>query len=87
MFLEFALKQLIDFNQTLLALDLCAAPGGKTTLISSLLNDSSLLISNEVISNRASVLAENVTKWGQINSWVTNNDPKHFSSLLKKCSI
>ena len=81
MFLEYALKQLIDFNQQLLALDLCAAPGGKSTLLSSLLNDRSLLISNEVISTRATILTENLTKWGKLNTWVTSNDPKHFSPL------
>ncbi len=81
MFLEYALKKLIHFEETIIALDLCAAPGGKSTLLSSLLNEESLLISNEVIQNRASILTENMTKWGQLNTWVTANDPKHFSPL------
>ncbi len=62
-------------------LDLCAAPGGKTTHISSLLSKGSLLVSNEVIKSRASILAENVAKWGADNIVVTNNDPSQFSSL------
>lgn len=47
----------------ILALDLCAAPGGKSTLLQSLLPEGSLLISNEPIAKRAGVLAENMQKW------------------------
>jgi NOL1/NOP2/fmu family ribosome biogenesis protein len=62
-------------------LDLCAAPGGKSTLIQSLIGDSGLLVSNEVIKPRASVLVENLSKWGGANVIVTNNDPKDFQRL------
>jgi 16S rRNA C967 or C1407 C5-methylase (RsmB/RsmF family) len=81
MFLEFALKQTVDLNQSLKVLDLCAAPGGKSTLVASLINENSLLVSNEVIKNRATILKENITKWGGENVLVTNNDPKHFERL------
>jgi 16S rRNA C967 or C1407 C5-methylase (RsmB/RsmF family)/NOL1/NOP2/fmu family ribosome biogenesis protein len=81
MFLDFALRHLVDFDKQLVAVDLCAAPGGKSTLIASLLNDESLLISNEVIQNRASVLNENMCKWGKLNTWVSNSDPKQFGEL------
>jgi 16S rRNA C967 or C1407 C5-methylase (RsmB/RsmF family)/NOL1/NOP2/fmu family ribosome biogenesis protein len=81
MFLEVALRQTLDLNQPIIALDLCAAPGGKSTLIASLLNDESLLISNEVIHTRASILCENSMKWGQLNMWVSNSDPKQFGHL------
>ena len=81
MFLNFALRHLVDFDKQLVAVDLCAAPGGKSTLIASLLNDESLLISNEVIQNRASVLNENMCKWGKLNTWVSNSDPKQFGEL------
>ncbi|MEM6630503.1 MAG: rRNA methyltransferase [Bacteroidota bacterium] len=62
-------------------LDLCAAPGGKSTLISQVMPPGSLLISNEVIRSRAMVLAENVTRWGDPQVLVTQSDPKAFASL------
>ena len=81
MFLEEAIRQSCDLKQTLRVLDLCAAPGGKSTLIQSLISDESLLVSNEVIKPRANILSENMTKWGAANVVVTNNDPIHFQRL------
>lgn len=81
MILEEILKQAVNLNENLLALDLCAAPGGKSTHIQSLLSDGSLLVSNEVIKTRANILAENLTKWGFPNVVITNNDPSHFDRL------
>lgn len=71
----------------LLALDLCAAPGGKSTLLQSLLPEGSLLISNEPVAKRAQVLAENMQKWmtGQPetapHTLVTQNYPAEFGTL------
>jgi NOL1/NOP2/fmu family ribosome biogenesis protein/23S rRNA U2552 (ribose-2'-O)-methylase RlmE/FtsJ len=62
-------------------LDLCAAPGGKSTHIQSLLNKESLLVSNEVIRTRVNILKDNIIKWGSSNVVVTNNDPKDFARL------
>jgi 16S rRNA C967 or C1407 C5-methylase (RsmB/RsmF family)/NOL1/NOP2/fmu family ribosome biogenesis protein len=81
MFLEQALLQHADISQPLNVLDLCAAPGGKSTHLQSLLSSESLLVSNEVIKARASILVENITKWGSANVVVTNNDPQHFARL------
>ncbi|MEJ8843094.1 hypothetical protein WG954_11955 [Lacibacter sp. H375] len=81
MFLEEALKQSVDLDQPLLVLDLCAAPGGKSTLLQSIISKESLLVSNEVIQTRVNILKENIIKWGAGNVVVTNNDPNVFSKL------
>jgi 16S rRNA C967 or C1407 C5-methylase (RsmB/RsmF family)/NOL1/NOP2/fmu family ribosome biogenesis protein len=81
MFLEQALKQTVDLSQPLKVLDLCAAPGGKSTHIQSLISKDSLLVSNEVIRSRANILKDNIIKWGCQNVMVTNNDPGNFSRL------
>lgn len=63
-------------------LDLCAAPGGKSTCIASeALREGDLLVSNEVIRSRATILAENMTKWGRADIVVTNDEPRRFSAL------
>lgn len=81
MFLAFALRQITEQQQKLRVLDLCAAPGGKSTLIQSLISSESLLISNEVIKTRVPVLYQNITKWGRSNGIISNNDPAHFKKL------
>lgn len=81
MFLEEAIKQSTNISQPLKILDLCAAPGGKSTLIQSIISKESLLVSNEVIKTRVNILSENITKWGASNVIVTNNDPKDFQRL------
>jgi 16S rRNA C967 or C1407 C5-methylase (RsmB/RsmF family)/NOL1/NOP2/fmu family ribosome biogenesis protein len=79
MFLEQVVKQHI--TTPVIALDLCAAPGGKSTHLSQLLPPESLLISNEIVRSRAFVLSENIQKWGNCNNVVTNNSPSDFSSF------
>ncbi len=81
MFIEHALSSCVDFNETLLAFDVCASPGGKSTLLNSMLNSESALVANEVVKQRAEVLAQNLSKWGTCNVVVTNNDPSSYSEI------
>jgi 16S rRNA C967 or C1407 C5-methylase (RsmB/RsmF family)/NOL1/NOP2/fmu family ribosome biogenesis protein len=80
MFLGFALKQTVNQEDSITALDLCAAPGGKSTHILASISDDSTLISNEIIPNRNKILRENLTKWGYANSIVTQNDASQFAA-------
>lgn len=83
MYLELVEKYLPE-SGPLRALDLCAAPGGKTTHLHSILrrrNPGSLLVSNEVIRSRAGILAENIARWGATDIAVTNNDPSDFGDF------
>ncbi len=79
MFLDRVLRQYIQ--EPVVMLDLCAAPGGKSTNACSALPEGSLLVANEVIRSRSKILVENLTKWGSPNIVVTNNDPADFSDL------
>ena len=80
MFLEQAFMQ-TEHSGSRIVLDLCAAPGGKSTHLLSLLNSNDLLVTNEVIRSRVSVLNENIRKWGHQNVVVCNNDPADFTNL------
>ena len=62
-------------------IDMCAAPGGKTTLYSAIVGDRGLVLANEYVRNRANILADNVRKWGLGNVVVTNNDPQHIAAF------
>ncbi|GHV15351.1 rRNA cytosine-C5-methyltransferase [Bacteroidia bacterium] len=79
MFIAQVLKQYA--SPSMRVLDLCAAPGGKSTLIADFLDEHSFLVSNEVIRSRANILSENITKWGNPNTVVTNNDPSRIGKL------
>lgn len=81
MFLEQAYKTVNPNNQAVRVLDLCAAPGGKSTHLLSLISSNSLLVSNEIIANRNHILQENLGKWGTANSIVTQNKAEDFTRL------
>jgi 16S rRNA C967 or C1407 C5-methylase (RsmB/RsmF family)/NOL1/NOP2/fmu family ribosome biogenesis protein len=81
MFIEQVYKQVVNDLADIRVLDLCGAPGGKSTHLSSMIGNKGLLVANEVIKSRAGILAESITKWGIGNTIVTNNDPAAFSRL------
>ena len=63
-------------------LDLCAAPGGKSTQLAAKMKGKGLLISNEIVPSRAKILSENIERMGIRNAIVTNEDPNHLAKLL-----
>lgn len=85
MFLEFAFqcieKPLREEGRALKVLDLCAAPGGKSTHLASLISADDLLISNEILKSRVQVLRDNLVKWGLLNTHVTNLEPAAFGKI------
>ena len=90
MFLDEIITQITQKGRFFLctsALDLCAAPGGKSTLMRAALPDDCVLYSNEPIRNRANILLENVTKWGYGNHFVTNAYPKDYRTSKMKFDV
>lgn len=81
MFLEQVIVQLNLNKKPINILDACAAPGGKTTHLLSLLHPESLVVANEVIAPRAPVLVENAIRWGYSNLVVTRGDVGLFKRL------
>lgn len=80
MFITHVLRQ-ITGDEAVTCLDLCAAPGGKTTAALDALTDDSLIVCNEIDSQRAQILRENVVKWGRTNCVVTNDTPRRLGRL------
>ena len=68
-------------------LDLCAAPGGKTTAALQALPQGSIVVANEVVTARAQVLRENVVKWGLDNCMVTNDTPNTLGRLVNAFDV
>lgn len=62
-------------------LDMCSAPGGKTTIYSTAVGCDGLVVANEYVRSRANILADNVRKWGMGNVLVTNNAPEHIAQF------
>ncbi|HLF64047.1 MAG TPA: hypothetical protein VI603_09850 [Saprospiraceae bacterium] len=78
MFLHHVLASLIPQDKPIVALDLCAAPGGKSMVVLSCLPPGSLLVSNEVNKSRFQTLQYNIDKWGSPNVIRTCLDPSRM---------
>ncbi len=88
MFLDEVLHQhLTSYILPHTSLDMCAAPGGKSTLLRAALPSDCVLYSNEPIRNRANILLENVTKWGYPNHIVTNAYPRDYCQAKMKFDL
>ena len=92
MFVTHVIKWIMENGQwkmetPLQMLDLCAAPGGKSTAMLSVLPEDCTLVSNEPIPTRAQILLENITKWGAKNCIVTNNYPRDFKKAKAKFDL
>ena len=85
MFVERVLGQYV--TEPVEMLDMCAAPGGKSLAAIATLPEGSWLMSNEPIRQRASVLAENVSKWGSERMVVVNNYPEQISKSKLKFDV
>lgn len=79
--LHHVVKSVLPEQNGLRVLDLCAAPGGKSTLLASLLPDDAVLLCNEVIRTRVPLLTENVIRWGAPQALVSSADPRGFGQL------
>lgn len=74
--------ELADLKPGMRVLDLCAAPGGKSTKAALAIGDDGLLIANDIISARAKILSENIERFGLKNTIVTNTSPGNLAQLL-----
>jgi len=66
-----------------LVLDMCAAPGGKTTSMINALPDGSYVVANEIVPQRAKILRENLIKWGYPEVMVTNSPVNALATVGK----
>lgn len=81
MIIDRVVRSLTADRRSVNYLDLCAAPGGKTTAAIDALPEGSLVVANEIDRSRAFILRQNVIKWGADCCVVTNDTPKHIGAM------
>lgn len=81
MIIAHIIKQITSDNGPVIYLDACAAPGGKTTAAISSLPEDSLIVANEFVPSRATILKENLIKWGSSNTVISVGDTSRFKDL------
>lgn len=87
MLLEQAVMACGTFARSSVALDLCAAPGGKSTHLASLIPADALLVANEPVRARQAALQENIWKWGRPGVVITGSLPEAFAPLGEWCDL
>jgi 16S rRNA C967 or C1407 C5-methylase (RsmB/RsmF family) len=78
MFIHELIRYAIPSSQPITALDLCAAPGGKSLLLNSTIHHESICISNEITPSRLAILRENLGKWGALNQLSIGENPRNI---------
>ncbi|MCK8606538.1 RsmF rRNA methyltransferase first C-terminal domain-containing protein [Apilactobacillus ozensis] len=76
--------EVVDAHPGEKILDLCAAPGGKTTHIASYMQNKGVLVTNDIDKKRAKILVENVERFGTKNALILNENPKMISKYFPK---
>ena len=79
MILDYVLKQISFEKKSRIWLDLCAAPGGKTGILASHLEPGDVLVANEVVGQRRSILKENLTRAGYLNTFISGEPASSFN--------
>lgn len=81
------IPMVLDTSSEPRVLDLCAAPGGKTTSIINALPDNAFVVANEYVPNRAAILKENLLKWGFPNIAITNSPTTNIACLEEEFDL